>query len=235
MGMPVFLSEPIHYFLSLDILQDLQSIPTIESATMLYSNSVLEDTTVHPTPISRRALATRLAALPVALTAAARGLAATNSNNAAVAITDGLSHASEAIHQELLFNASAQRVYGALTNGKSFDAITRLSDGDALLKAAGAKPTSINAEVGGTFTLFGGYITGRNLEMLPDERLVQAWRAGSWKPGAFSIAAFSFVKDGTKTKLLFDHRGFPDGEGASLAQGWHAHYWGPLTTFLARG
>jgi activator of HSP90 ATPase len=45
--------------------------------------------------------------------------------------------------------------------------------------------------VGGTFTLFGGYVTGRNLEMLPDERLVQAWRAGSWKPGAFSIAAFS--------------------------------------------
>jgi uncharacterized protein YndB with AHSA1/START domain len=97
--------------------------------------------------------------------------------------TDGLSHVSEAIHQELLFNASPQRVYGALTSGKSFDAITRLSDGDALLKAAGAQPTAISSDVGGTFTLFGGYITGRHLEMLPDERLVQAWRAGSWKPG----------------------------------------------------
>jgi activator of HSP90 ATPase len=190
---------------------------------------------MHSTRITRRALALRVAALPIALTAASRGFAATNSNNVAVAITDGLSHASEAIHQELVFNASAQRVYGALTNGKSFDAITRLSDGDALLKATGAKPTTINGEVGGTFTLFGGYVTGRNLEMVPDERLVQAWRAGSWKPGAFSIAAFSLVKDGTKTKLFFDHRGFPDGEGSSLAQGWHAHYWGPLTTFLAQG
>jgi activator of HSP90 ATPase len=102
-------------------------------------------------------------------------------------------------------------------------------------RALGAKPTAINGEVGGTFTLFGGYVTGRNLEMLPAERLVQAWRAGSWKPGAFSIAAFSFVKAGTKTKLLFDHRGFPDGQGASLAQGWHAHYWGPLTTFFSQG
>jgi hypothetical protein len=108
-----------------------------------------------------------------------------------VAIADGLSHASEAIHQELLFNASPQRVYGALTGGKSFDAITRLSDGDVLLNAVGAKPTAINDEVGGTFTLFGGYVTGRNLEMLPAERLVQAWRAGSWKSGAFSIATFS--------------------------------------------
>ncbi|HXI48011.1 MAG TPA: SRPBCC domain-containing protein, partial [Steroidobacteraceae bacterium] len=158
-----------------------------------------------------------------------------NSGNVAVAITDGLSHASEAIHQELLFDASPQRVYDALTSGKSFDAITRLSDGDALLKAEGAKPTAINAEVGGTFTLFGGYVTGRNLEMLPAERLVQAWRAGSWKAGAFSIAAFSFVKEGAKTKLLFDHRGFPDGAGASLAQGWHVHYWSPLKAFLSRG
>jgi activator of HSP90 ATPase len=189
---------------------------------------------VHSNHFTRRSLVIHIAALPVALTAATRGLAASNSNNVAVAITDGLSHGSEAIHQELLLNASPERVYGALTNGKSFDAITRLSDGDALLKASGAKPTAINSEVGGTFTLFGGYVTGRNLEMLPDERLVQAGRAGSWKPGAFSIAAFSFVKEGTKTKLLFDHRGFPDGQGASLAQGWHAHYWGPLTTFLAQ-
>ena len=203
-----------------------------------HTNTNLEESTVHSTSITRRSLAIHIAALPVALplalTATTRGLAASNSNNVAVAITDGLSHESEAIHQELLFNASPQRVYGALTNSKSFDAITRLSDGDALLKASGAKPTAINGEVGGTFTLFGGYVTGRNLEMLPGERLVQAWRAGSWKPGAFSIADFSFVKEGAKTKLLFDHRGFPDGQGASLAQGWHMHYWGPLTTFLAR-
>jgi activator of HSP90 ATPase len=207
----------------------------IEPAAMfpLDTNTILEKSTVHSTSITRRALAIHMAVLPLALTAAARGLAASNSN-VAVAMTDGLSHGSEAIHQELLLNASPQRVYGALTNGKSFDAITRLSDGDALLKASGAKPTTINSEVGGTFTLFGGYVTGRNLEMLPDERLVQAWRAGSWKPGAFSIAAFSFVKEGAKTKLLFDHRGFPDGEGASLAQGWHTHYWGPLTTFLSQ-
>jgi len=195
----------------------------------------MQSTHIQSTHISRRALAVTLAALPAALTAATRGWAASNTHNIAWAVSDGLSHASEAIRQELVFNASPGRVYQALTSTKQFDAITRLSDGDALLKAAGAKPTMINGEAGGTFTLFGGYITGRNLEMLQDERLVQAWRAGSWKPGAFSIAAFSFIRDGAKTKLLFEHRGFPEGEGSSLAQGWHAHYWGPLTTFLAQG
>jgi len=194
---------------------------------------------VHSICITRRALAVRIATLPavlpIALTAATKALAAPNTNNVSVPVTDGLSHASEAIRQEIIFDAGPQRVYEALTSGKHFDAITRLSDGDALLKAAGAKPTVINGEVGGAFTLFGGYITGRNLEMLQDERLVQAWRAGSWKPGAFSIAAFSFTRDGTKTKLNFEHRGFPDGDGASLAQGWHVHYWAPLAKFLARG
>lgn len=207
---------------------------TFEAPAIEPLEKVLEDT-VQSTRISRRALAIRIAALPLALTPAVRAPGAPNSGNVAVAITDGLSHASEAIHQELLFDSGPQRVYDALTSGKSFDAITRSSDGDAMLKAPGAKPTAINGEVGGTFTLFGGYVTGRNLEMLPAERLVQAWRAGSWKPGAFSIATFSFVKEGTKTRLLFDHRGFPDGEGASLAQGWHVHYWGPLTTFLSKG
>ena len=113
--------------------------------------------------------------------------------------------------------------------------ITRLSDGAALLDAAGAKPTAISTELGGAFTLFGGYITGRQLEMLPNERLVQAWRAASWKPGAFSIAAFYLTADGRKTKLDFEHRGFPNGNGVSLSGGWHAHYWQPLAKYLAQG
>jgi len=62
--------------------------------------------------------------------------------------------------------------------------------GAALLAAAGAKPTAISTELGGSFTLFGGYITGRHIEMLPNERLVQAWRAGSWKAENSRLLAF---------------------------------------------
>jgi activator of HSP90 ATPase len=192
----------------------------------------LEDSAVPSTNISRRSLALTLAALPAGLVRAAETPAAPKDKSAAAA--DGLSFTAEAIRQEVTFDASPQRVYQALTTTKDFDRITRLSDGANLLAAAGAKPTSISTEIGGPFTLFGGYITGRHLEMLPDERLVQAWRAGSFKPGDFSIATFSLKAEGSKTKLNFEQRGFPNGNGVSLAPGWHAHYWEPLAKFLAQ-
>ena len=185
------------------------------------------------TLISRRSLALRLAALPVGLVIAAETPAAPKDKSSA-SPADGLSHDAEAIRQEVMLNASPQRVYQALTTTKDFDMITRLSDGAALLAAADAKPTAISTEVGGPFTLFGGYITGRHLEMLPNERLVQAWRAGSWKSGGFSIAAFYLTAEAGQTKLTFEHRGFPNGNGTSLAQGWHSHYWEPLTKYLAQ-
>lgn len=179
--------------------------------------------------LSRRSFALTLAALPLGLVIA-EPTAPPKSEGSRAA--DGLSHTAEAIQQEVTLDASPQRVYQALTITKDFDAITRLSDGAVLLAAAGAKPTSIGTEVGDSFTLFGGYITGRHLEMLPNERLVQAWRAAGWKAGAFSIAAFYLSADAGKTRLNFEHRGFPDGNGVSLAHGWYAHYWDPLEKYL---
>jgi len=95
------------------------------------------------------------------------------------------------------------------------------------------KPTEISREVGGAFALFGGYITGRHIELVPNERIVQAWRVGSWDPGVYSIAKFVLAEQGSGTKIVFDHTGFPRGLGEHLAAGWKAHYWEPLEKFLA--
>ena len=83
-----------------------------------------------------------------------------------------------------------------------------------LVTAPGAQATAISPEVGGAFTLFGGYITGRHLEMLPGERLVQAWRAGGWNAGEYSVVRFSLAAQGSGCKLLFDHRWFPARSGS---------------------
>jgi activator of HSP90 ATPase len=64
--------------------------------------------------------------------------------------------------------------------------------------------------------------------------LVQAWRVGSWNAGDYSIVKFALVSDRAGTKLVFDHQGFPQGQGKHLAGGWHAHYWEPLKKFLAQ-
>src|ERR1700691_4898789 len=145
---------------------------------------------------------------------------------------DGISHSSDAIHQEPVFTASPKRVYDALTDAKQFDKVIQLS---GVLQALHLpdKPAEISREVGGAFALFGGYITGRHVELVPNERIVQAWRTGRWPPGVYSIAKFELVEQDVGSKIVFDHTGFPKGEAEALASGWKAHDWEPLQKFLA--
>lgn len=144
--------------------------------------------------------------------------------------TQEISHSAEAIHQEPVFKASRKRVYEALTETKQFDKLVKLS---GISDALGTKPTQISNEVGGTFAIFGGHIIGRQLELLPDERIVQAWRVVDWEPGWYSIAKFNLVEQGSDTKIVFDHTGFPKGLGEHLASGWKEHYWDTLQKYLA--
>jgi activator of HSP90 ATPase len=145
---------------------------------------------------------------------------------------DGISRTAESIHQEPVFKASRKRVYEALTDAKQFDKVMQLS-GVMQTMHLGDNPAEISREVGGAFSLFGGYITGRHVELLPDERIVQAWRTGAWPAGIYSIARFELVEQSGGTRIVFDHTGFPKGEAEVLASGWKAHYWEPLEKLLA--
>jgi activator of HSP90 ATPase len=151
------------------------------------------------------------------------------------AADDGISHGAESIHQEVIFKASRKRVYEALADTKRFNSVMLLSAAMKSGMAPGAKPTEISREAGGAFVTFGGYVTGRQIELEPNKRIVQAWRAGSWDPGIYSIAKFELTEQGSETKLVFDHTGFPKGEAEHLAEGWKSNYWEPLEKFLAQG
>jgi len=144
-----------------------------------------------------------------------------------------ISHTAEAIHQEPVIKAGPKRVYEALTETAQFDKVIELSGVMKSMQNLGNKPTQISREVGGAFTLFGGYVTGRHVELVPGQRIVQAWRAGSWDPGVYSIAKFELVEQGSGTKIVFDHTGFPKGAAEHLASGWKEHYWEPLAKLLA--
>jgi uncharacterized protein YndB with AHSA1/START domain len=101
-----------------------------------------------------------------------------------------------------------KRVFQALTDAKQFDKVIQLG---ATIKtmSLGNKPTEISRDAGGTFILFGGYVTGRHIELLPDERIVQAWRAGSWEPGVYSIAQFELTEQGSGTSSSSTIEAFP--------------------------
>jgi uncharacterized protein YndB with AHSA1/START domain len=165
--------------------------------------------------------------------AVALGMFAFGTIEALAADDAGILRAEEAIHQEPVFKASRKRVYEALTDANQFAKVVELS---AAMKGGGmkfgAKTTEIGREAGAAFTLFGGYITGRQVELVPNERIVQVWRAGSWDPGSYSIARFVLVESGGETKIKFDHTGFPKGQAEHLAEGWRGNYWEPLVKFL---
>ncbi len=120
------------------------------------------------------------------------------------------------IHQEIDIKAAPGRIYKALTDEKQFSALT------------GNAPTEISREEGGPFSVFGGMIVGRNIELVPDRRIVQAWRVKNWEPGVYSTVRFELQPSGAGTRIVFDHAGFPEGERVHLESGWHSNYWEPL-------
>ena len=141
-------------------------------------------------------------------------------------------HTAESIHLEPVFNASRQRVYDALTLTQQFDQVVRLSAAVQSGMNLGKAPTEISRMEGGTFTLFGGHIVGRHVELVANERIVQAWRVVDWPRGVYSMVKFELVEQGRGTQIIFDHTGFPNGQAEHLAEGWKSNYWEPLQKFL---
>jgi activator of HSP90 ATPase len=124
------------------------------------------------------------------------------------------------LHQEVDFPVSPHRVYAALLDEKEFAAIT-------------GAPAKLGGREGDAFSLFGGAIVGRNLELVPDRRIVQAWRSADWGPGLYSVARFELSAVGQGTHLAFDQVGYPLSDYASLVPGWHSHYWEPMKKYFA--
>lgn len=123
-------------------------------------------------------------------------------------------------HLETEYKASPERIYNVLLDSKQFAALTSM-------------PAEIDPKAGGAFNMFGGMIVGRNVELVSNQRIVQAWRPAHWDPGIYSIVKFELKAQGTETILDLDHTGFPEGDYDSLEWGWHNHYIDPLKKFLA--
>jgi activator of HSP90 ATPase len=119
------------------------------------------------------------------------------------------------IHQEVDFKVAPERIYKALLDAKQFSAFTQTK-------------AEIQTQPGGAFKLFDGQIEGRNVELIPNQRIVQAWRPASWPAGEYSIVRFEFVPRGAETHLVFDHAGFTEDKLEHLKDGWLNHYWEPL-------
>jgi uncharacterized protein YndB with AHSA1/START domain len=124
------------------------------------------------------------------------------------------------LHEDIELKTTPQRIYEALLDAKQFAAFSGV-------------PATIEPKAGGAFSMFGGQIVGRTIELVPNQRIVQAWRPTHWDPGIYSIVEFQLKPGGSGALVALDHKGFPEGEFDHLEWGWHAHYWEPLKKFLA--
>ena len=171
-------------------------------------------------PTRRKVIASVVAGLG-GLTAGLRawGQAQPNQEGMKEAQSTGVEGLLTYLHQEIDIKASRQRIYDVLLDAKQFAAFT-------------GAPAEINRDAGGAFSLFGGLVVGRNIELVPRERVVQAWRPASWEPGLYSLVRFELKEWGQQTKIVLDHTGFPEGSFRHLNPGWYTHYWEPLRKFV---
>jgi activator of HSP90 ATPase len=123
------------------------------------------------------------------------------------------------LHDEIDLKSDPQHIYDVLLDAKQFKAFT-------------GAPAEIDPKPGGALSMFGGQIVGRNVELVPNQRIVQAWRPTHWDPGVYSIVEFELRPRGSGTLVVLEHKGFPEGEFDHLEWGWNAHYWEPLKKYF---
>jgi len=124
------------------------------------------------------------------------------------------------IHQTVEFIVSPHEVYETLMDSKKH----------ARFSGSAAR---ISRRVNGQIMAYDGYITGRNLELIPDRKIVQEWRAVDWQPNQTSQVTFELSAIPAGTRLDFTHTGLPEGTEAEFTRGWIENYWEPMQKLFA--
>ena len=116
--------------------------------------------------------------------------------------------------------ATAEKIYNVWLEGRKHGEMT------------GSKATGY-AKVGKAFTAWDGYISGKNIELVNDKRIVQAWRSTEFAenaPDSKLEVILKKVKGGTEVTL--NHSEIPEGQAAGYKKGWIDFYFKPMTKYF---
>jgi len=98
----------------------------------------------------------------------------------------------------------------------------------------GGQPASCSTAVGGTFTVWNGFITGKNLALEPGKRIVQSWRTTRFKsadPDSEIDVLLEPVAGGTRVTV--NHRNVPDGHTSYRDGGWQRSYFDTMKAYFS--
>ncbi len=124
------------------------------------------------------------------------------------------------IQQQAMISAGPAQVYAVL------------ADADTLSGLSGKRGV-VGAAAGDEFAAFDGNVTGRQIELVPGERIVQAWRFPVWAPGVYSIVRFTLTPADGGTRLDIEQHGVPADWRVHVDTNWPTFYLTPLTEHFA--
>lgn len=119
------------------------------------------------------------------------------------------------------FNAPAKEIYDSWLSSKGH---TKMTGGAA----------SISDKIGAEFSAWDGYINGKNLELQPYSRIVQAWRTSQFEAQEEDSQLEILLNevDG-QTELTLIHTKVPE-SGEHYKQGWDNHYFQPMKDYFSK-
>ena len=126
------------------------------------------------------------------------------------------------LRQKQYIPAAPEEVFQALINPKLHAAFT------------GAKATG-TARVGGKFTAWDGFISGKHLKLQPGKYIQQEWSTSIWPEAAPpSILEFRLNKKKDGTELTMVQSGVPLEQAERYRKGWGKSYWNPMKGYFKR-
>lgn len=118
--------------------------------------------------------------------------------------------------------ATPEAIYSAWLDSRGHSAMT------------GDKATA-STEVGGAFTAWDGYISGRNVQLVPNARIVQTWRTTAFThEQQYSTVTVLLTPVPGGTRVTLTHANVPDDHQGYENGGWHDHYFTPMKAYFAK-
>jgi len=90
----------------------------------------------------------------------------------------------------------------------------------------------MSTEAGSEFSLWEGEITGRNLEFIPDQKIVQEWDFEGSPERSIVTITLTKNKGGCSVQVL--HENVPDEAMENMEEGWKDYYFGALKAFFEK-
>ncbi len=104
------------------------------------------------------------------------------------------------------------------------------SEGHAGMTGSAAEVSSV---MGGVFTAWDGYISGKNLALEPGKRILQAWRTSEFKdsdPDSTAEVLLAPLQGGSLVTIR--HTNLP-ADGMQYRQGWIDYYFEPMKVYFS--